>query len=53
MGCNSNIINVDGNVLVDALTGAHPNIVVGFAGYKTHVTKRIGDILMPMESTAM
>jgi hypothetical protein len=53
MGCNSNIINVDGNVLVDALTGAHPNVVVGFAGYKTHVTKCIGDILMPMESTAM
>jgi hypothetical protein len=52
MGCNSNIVDVDGNVLIDALTMAHPNVGVGFARYKTHVSKRIGKPLMPTESTA-
>jgi hypothetical protein len=37
MGCDSDIVDIDGNVLVDPFTGAHPNVGVGFARYKTHI----------------
>jgi hypothetical protein len=50
MGCNGNSVNVDGNILVDALTQTHPSIGVGLAWYKSHVSKCVGKPLVPAES---
>jgi hypothetical protein len=51
MDCNGNVVGIDGDVFVDALTGMHPNVGVGFARCKTHVTKCVSKPLMPTEST--
>ena len=47
LGNNTQIINIDGNVLINVAVAPHPDVVFGFGWGKLHIMKCIRKSLMP------